>query len=387
MTRTLPWLKQPVVTAKSTRCDRPAKRQKLSDIDSDGDAARPAKRTPSTSPPPEPPSEEFMREGLDHDDIYIMVEDEFQSVARRFTQHLHHAEYVRLKNLAKSQNASTILSISRPIDPRIKLRQETKRRIEAEAKQKDLKAAVQQVMPVTHADGKGELESDLDDDKEDDPWVGTSLQSLMTSPRKSQNSLTNAASLKSGSRAAAGYAKARPRPASEARTYDIAQSDVRHDVKSSHDGQASTSEDDDDLDVPTLGRPSEVPKARSASQASSRLNNAGGSLFTQAHRPKKSSNREDGDFSKAYPAQASSHAPADRSVNATTPQTIPGTYSKNSRLISQSFEDLPQSKTKPDGVSHRIGKRMAELKAEKAQKEREQKRKATTLNEIPTFLV
>ncbi|KAL2153004.1 hypothetical protein VTH82DRAFT_4159 [Thermothelomyces myriococcoides] len=92
-------------------------------------------RSPSTSPPPEPPKEEyvfvslglwihvdqmlillrFMIEGIDHDDMYRMVEDEFLAVAGEFTRHLHAAEYQRLKRLAKSQNAETIQNISRPV--------------------------------------------------------------------------------------------------------------------------------------------------------------------------------------------------------------------------------------------------------------------------------
>ncbi|KAG7288130.1 hypothetical protein NEMBOFW57_007653 [Staphylotrichum longicolle] len=56
-----------------------------------------------------------MIEGIDHDDMYRMVEDEFLSVAGDFTRHLHAAEYQRLKGLAKSENAETIQNISRPV--------------------------------------------------------------------------------------------------------------------------------------------------------------------------------------------------------------------------------------------------------------------------------
>ncbi|KAI9705458.1 MAG: hypothetical protein M1836_006213 [Candelina mexicana] len=391
MTRTLPWLKQSEATTKRTRRDRPAKRQKLSGQDSDDDVARPAQRTPSTSPPPEPPSEEFMREGLDHDDIYIMVEDEFQTVARRFTQHLHHAEYLRLKNLAKSQNASAILSLSRPVDSRTTMRQETRKKIEAESKQKDLKNAVQQVMSGADANGKDELDSDLDDDKEDDPWVGTSLHSLMASPRKSQSSLTRVARIKSGSRAAAGYAKAKATPAPEVTTYSIAQSDVRTSVNQGQADQATTSEDDDDLDAPTRARRGEIVKTKTVlpptSQIPPRSNKLGGSLFAQFSQPKKPPDRARADSVKPYQAQASAHAPADRSGNAPTFKPVSRLQSKTPTLPSQSFDDLPQTKTKPNAISHRIGKRMAELRAEKLEKEREPKRKATSLNEIPTFLV
>lgn len=46
-----------------------------------------------------------MREGYDADDIYRMVEDEFESTARMFTQHVHYAEYERIR--ANQRLAST----------------------------------------------------------------------------------------------------------------------------------------------------------------------------------------------------------------------------------------------------------------------------------------
>lgn len=49
------------------------------------------------------------------DGNYRMVEDELLRVARRFTTHLHRAEYERLKSLARSQNALTIREIERPV--------------------------------------------------------------------------------------------------------------------------------------------------------------------------------------------------------------------------------------------------------------------------------
>jgi hypothetical protein len=38
-----------------------------------------------------------MEVGLDKDDRYRMVEDEFLEAAKMFTQHLHAAEYQRMK--------------------------------------------------------------------------------------------------------------------------------------------------------------------------------------------------------------------------------------------------------------------------------------------------
>jgi len=48
-----------------------------------------------------------MIDGLGHDDRYRMVEDEFAQTARTLTVHLHAAEYQRLKDATKSQNAET----------------------------------------------------------------------------------------------------------------------------------------------------------------------------------------------------------------------------------------------------------------------------------------
>ncbi|KAI4134284.1 MAG: hypothetical protein LQ347_001647, partial [Umbilicaria vellea] len=156
-----------------------------------------------------------MRDGLDRDDIYIMVEDEFQAVAKTFTQHLHHAEYMRLKNLARTQNASTISTISRPIDSITQMREETKRKKEVEAMSAKQKTAVEKI--VGQARGRRpKTDSDLSDseeEKHDDPWVGTTLQGLMTkSPRKAHTSLAGLQGVKSNTRAAAGFAQPDSRP-------------------------------------------------------------------------------------------------------------------------------------------------------------------------------
>ncbi|KAK4227465.1 hypothetical protein QBC38DRAFT_193728 [Podospora fimiseda] len=120
MVRQLPWK---VNRAKDANKDQ---RQKKIDAHSNGPSTattsppppphRPTPRSPSTSPAcAEPLKEEFMTEGVDHDDKYRMVEDEFLDIAGQFTRHLHAAEHQRLKTIAKSQNAETIQTISRPV--------------------------------------------------------------------------------------------------------------------------------------------------------------------------------------------------------------------------------------------------------------------------------
>ncbi|TLD15617.1 uncharacterized protein PgNI_02188 [Pyricularia grisea] len=136
------------------------------------------KRSPSSSPPPAPPEESFMINGLDGDDIWRMVEDEFLSVAGAFTAHLHRAEYKRLKRLAESQNATTISTISRPV---VCDRTDTvKRRQDRQELERRQCGAIKRMRGSS--DEKKANESDEDDGPS--PWAGTALQGLMDSPRK-----------------------------------------------------------------------------------------------------------------------------------------------------------------------------------------------------------
>jgi predicted nucleic acid-binding Zn ribbon protein len=82
-----------------------------------------------------------MDEGLDKDDMFRMVEDEFLDMAKQFTQHLHAAEYQRLKKAARSQNAAVINSISRPVS--IRMPDQTRRKVESVTRAKKQAAALQ----------------------------------------------------------------------------------------------------------------------------------------------------------------------------------------------------------------------------------------------------
>ncbi|KAF2219109.1 hypothetical protein BDZ85DRAFT_299069 [Elsinoe ampelina] len=126
MARTLPWKKAassstpnptrnrrpPAVSGSTTpkRRRSPARRDEQVNTTGVSTPERRARmrsgRSPSTSPPPAPPDQEPMREGYAADDIYMMVEDEFQSTAKLYTQHLHHAEYKRLQRLAREREAA-----------------------------------------------------------------------------------------------------------------------------------------------------------------------------------------------------------------------------------------------------------------------------------------
>ena len=203
-----------------------------------------------------------MHEGFDRDDIYIMVEDEFYAVAKTFTQHLHHAEYMRLKTLAKSRNASASNAISRPVDSITAMRTETKKRKQADARDARNVAALEQLKHPAAQAPRQNSESDLSDleneAKDGGHWKGTALQGLMSpGPRKNLNSLIGLQGVKSSTRAAAGYSKAENRPVHRtSRTFDLDPNSRPKMSKQRLLSEASTSDESetDDLDAPVVKR-------------------------------------------------------------------------------------------------------------------------------------
>ena len=127
-----------------------------------------------------------MIEGVDNDDKYRMVEDEFLAVAGEFTRHLHAAEYQRLKGLANSHNAEAIQNISRPVTG--EMTDLVKRRHAA------LDTAVKQRKGIAKTLGKrGARDHSLS------PRPATSLRGLMDSPRKQAVPLTSITGTRPGS--------------------------------------------------------------------------------------------------------------------------------------------------------------------------------------------
>ncbi|KAI1277400.1 hypothetical protein F5Y07DRAFT_85281 [Xylaria sp. FL0933] len=158
------------------------------------------RRSTSTSPPPEPPEEIFMIEGIDGDDRYRMVEDEFLATAQQFTAHLHAAEYKRLKTASEVENAQMIRNISRPVVGQmthlVKTKQERKALNE---KQRLAKRKLRQ------GDASGDESSGTDDLH--DSWQKQSLHGLMESPSKRAKRLNELPIATSVTRAAAGFNK------------------------------------------------------------------------------------------------------------------------------------------------------------------------------------
>ncbi|KAL8883153.1 MAG: hypothetical protein Q9192_007408 [Flavoplaca navasiana] len=168
----------------------------------------------------------YMREGLSHDDIYIMVEDEFLSTAQLFTSHLHHAEYVRLKIAAKARNASSLLpnsnAMSRPTDSITTMRAETKKKKEAEARMGKNKAALDKMKSDARSNIALTTDDDLgsEDEEDEQPWAGTSLQGLMApAARKNLTSLSGLQGIQSSTRAANGYSKPKPDDPSQSQNH------------------------------------------------------------------------------------------------------------------------------------------------------------------------
>lgn len=216
-----------------------------------------ATRSPSTSPPPEPPKERsislpnshsyqtltrlrFMRPGLDHDDRYRIVEDEFVNMAHQFTLHIHASEYNRLKNLAKHQNADTIREIERPVVGAPTLltrhRQEDLRR---NAKQRKL------------------LGNDANE-KKDSPYVGSSLQGLMESPRKEHKWISTGLADTAATRASAGFNSQKISPL-RLKQGSNSSSAKRRQISLGDDDET---DDGDDLDPTTPSRTAATKAAR-----------------------------------------------------------------------------------------------------------------------------
>ncbi|PYI26743.1 hypothetical protein BP00DRAFT_381164, partial [Aspergillus indologenus CBS 114.80] len=150
--------------------------------------------TPPSSPIHRCPSEEYLIPGLPNDDIYMMVEDEFYSVAQSFTQHLHYAEYVRRKKEVKAQrqqqqNTGLGDLVRRPTDGVTPLSEERKKRHAQEelaARQRvGLETMNIRKRPVVSDDEEGVAEEE--EEEEDGAWAGTSLHELMVSPRKNRS--------------------------------------------------------------------------------------------------------------------------------------------------------------------------------------------------------
>ena len=326
-----------------------------------------------------------MEEGLDGDDAYIMVEDEFQAIAKSFTQHLHHAEYIRLKNRAKVQNASNIHRISRPVDTITNMREETKKKKEAHTMAVKQNNALQQMKAQSGRPKTDDEESDSDGIAADDPWIGTSLQGLMTSPKKSQTSLTGLGGVKSNTRAAAGYAKAQKKTAQTAVPFDLAPIKASNGVQASHAqaySDSTTSDDDDDLDAPPTRislSPDQTPTRTMARQ-----------LLAQVRFADVAPSRHDDPISperlRDLPSTRSQLASKNLNAPSVTSSTSTKYSWKTPKSIFDPFDEFPRRTALVGQASQRAAKRTTELKQQRTSEERTVHKKTMRSEEIPVFL-
>lgn len=337
-----------------------------------------------------------MIEGRHHDDRYKMVEDEFYAIAQSFTQHLHHAEYKRLEALAISQHASTTNLMRRPVDPNTQMSAELSRNKDAEAKAKKRNAAVKYVakgkgVGYDTEDGLGIQEgiSELEDDGYQNPWVGTSLQGLMTESKKSQTTLSQLSEYKSHTRAALGFSQSSGGTSKGTSGSSLLPPPPILDIRTMEDSTTDKEEDDDDLDAPVITkvRPLKPLVPPSQNQRSPpRPNLTRKSVERTAKRPPAPT---------SHPNSASKHHPTvlevpvkPRSASLTTkaaaepPQTteLAKPAKPLSGLEMPSDDDIFTST-----ASASLLKRRAETKARRLKREREEK--SALAFEIPTFLV
>lgn len=121
----------------------------------------------------------YMIDGLDHDDGYRMVEDEFCIVASKFTRRIHEKQYSKLLAEAKANEHKVASIPNRPVVGKMtttsRFRFEQARR---KLRQDDAAASVIS-KNRTDADESEDLEGDL-------PYSKTPLHGLMASPRKAR---------------------------------------------------------------------------------------------------------------------------------------------------------------------------------------------------------
>ncbi|KAE8350065.1 hypothetical protein BDV28DRAFT_47543 [Aspergillus coremiiformis] len=371
MPRTLPWLTGTGNSSKNNRDftpKRPARDK--SDRNNDSDATPKAKPidshaekrdffrsspTPPSSPIHRCPSEEFLIEGLSHDDIYMMVEDEFYAVAQSFTQHLHYAEYARRKREVKLQNAAVIQNLARPTDGVTPVSDDVKRRNAADVLSARQKAGLERIQ-----NKRPPVDSE-DESEEDGIWAGTSLHGLMMSPRKAR-SLVGMQGIKSSTRAAAGFSQSsgtgRDRGIFDSSPPRIYEADKEADVD-------ETASEDDDLEL-QHGTPSTRPaqKARLISSDSMSSNSRNSPLT-----PTKDRGRKVQTMSARY-------------------KTPAATQSKRRLLFDDDFDELPELQNSDMQLQGRDpSASISKTHQENPPRGNNPQSKKSRLNEVPTFML
>lgn len=143
---------------------------------------------------------------LPRDEHYIMVEDEFLTIAQIYTRSVHRAEYERLQHLAHAKNATRISEIQRPVSGVPRMSKETLLKHELAAKRHATEDALKRLPSVAR---KWDEDSSEDEARKaaKSVWGGSNLGLLMCSPKKRERDLSARWAVKPGTRAAAGFVK------------------------------------------------------------------------------------------------------------------------------------------------------------------------------------
>lgn len=186
-----------------------------------------------------------MIDGFQNDDKYRMVEDEFLDIAKEYTQHLHAAEYLRLKAAARNKSAATAGEITRPVIG--SMPDATKRKLESiDRAQKQAEA----VAKLKKGKAKMEYESEPE---APEPWLGTALHGLMEEPTRPTSTITDIVDTASTSKAAKGI---KGNKIGRMDGYGLDSGHETDEAPSRRPAQikqeAGTESEDDDLDAPII---------------------------------------------------------------------------------------------------------------------------------------
>jgi hypothetical protein len=313
-----------------------------------------------------------MKDGFHADDIYRMVEDEFLATAKLYTQHIHFAEYVRLKKLAASRGKDALAGLHRGTDG--KTPKSTTLQLRQEAKD--------------NAAQRAQDQSDSDDD--DEYLMDPQLAGLMTGGSRfrevlSQDLTSKIPANKSNTRAAAGYSQS---PHKEHKTFDMFGAEQSRKLSKSTSRSSLVISGDDETDEDDLDaapQPGVVPtrffaRVGSVSGPSTR----DGFLAARDKLVGPSRGTDKSLDPRITPSRSRLGA---KSI------TSKSTTSSDNMLLGDSvplsgIKAFANSNTTEDEAKKkRASEHLAQKRAAREQREREDKRKSAKTVTIPTFIL
>lgn len=140
------------------------------------------------------------------DEAWIMVEDELLSTAQRFTNHLHLAEYQRIRSLAQRNNADVLPDLKRPTDTKTRMSSELRTHKAHEQQDIRTKNGMKKIRPHSGRAAATEDADESDGSESDVPISDRHLAGLMQGAGKGGKETLNglASSLPSNTRASTG---------------------------------------------------------------------------------------------------------------------------------------------------------------------------------------